>query len=118
MFLKFKKDIKVKFYNIPITVCIYLNTGLTAKSVINRYKNQRSTTYTYQTMIGTHELNKKLKWKAKANLFRFQSYIKNIKYKKEDLIFVLLGKLYFLYDYIRHKELRYWLSMRKKLEGK
>ena len=37
--------------NIPITACIYLDSGLTNKIVLNRYKSPNGTSYTYKTLF-------------------------------------------------------------------
>ena len=110
MFLKFGSLSKIKFYNIPITACIYLNSGLTSNIIINRYKSPKGTSYTYKTTFQTIGLNHKVKWRAKINYYRFGSAwkIKLISYN--DILLYLIGLLYFIMDKLLNKNIRDWMK--------
>ena len=106
VFLEFGSSSNIKCYNIPITACVYLKSGLTSNITLNRYKSPKGTSYTYKTAFQTKCLNKRIKWRAKINYYRFGSAwnIKLISYN--DMFLYAIGLLYFYIDKALNKDIR------------
>jgi O18-antigen biosynthesis glycosyltransferase len=108
---------KIKCIDVGVVDCEYLEGGLTANIIINRYRSPCNTLFMYDLVRLDKSYSFLFRLKAGVNFYRFSTpWYFNFSLKH--LLPMLIGRIYFLLDLFQCKELlSYTLSDRKKLNG-